>query len=168
MEKVHKLIQIIHLRWWVVLQFYSVVPDNLELSSLVFLSSTRQFQFEVVGDCYIRHSHHANVASSAARRSYSVLKKALLRFFWAWAGVYRPLFRRPTRVRNQIVRSCTELPCPTLHCDLKRYNISCIQLRMRQQNPGKHCRGNSDEPHWHMYDTVSPPQCPTVATHRIK
>ena len=32
MEKVHKLIQIIHLRWWVVLQFYSVVPDNLELS----------------------------------------------------------------------------------------------------------------------------------------
>ena len=32
MEKVHKLIEIIHLRWWVVLQFYSVVPDNLELS----------------------------------------------------------------------------------------------------------------------------------------
>ena len=68
MEKVHKLIQIIHLRWWVVLQFYSVVPDNLELSSLVFLSSTRQFQFEVVGDCYICHSHHADVASSAGRR----------------------------------------------------------------------------------------------------
>ena len=60
MEKVHKLI---HLCWWVVLQFYSVVPDNLELSSLVFLSSTRQLQFEVVGDCYIRHSHHNGIHS---------------------------------------------------------------------------------------------------------